>query len=48
MEYSEINSIMEELDKSIDKQINLISDQINELKSHMATVEKLLEQIKTK
>lgn len=46
MEYQEINSIIDEMDKSIDKQINLISLQLSELKEHLSTVEKLLIQIR--
>lgn len=46
MNQNELNSLIKEIDESIDKQISLISIQITELKNHIFTVEKLLKQIK--
>lgn len=46
MEYSELNNILENIDKSLDKQINLITLQLAELKNQIGSIEELLRNLK--
>jgi hypothetical protein len=48
MEYQEINTIIEEIDKSLEKQISLMTQQLGELKTQIITMEKLITELKTK
>lgn len=45
MEYKEIFSIINEIDQSLDKQINIISFQLSELKKQISKTEKYLKKI---
>ena len=46
MEYSELNNILDNIDKSLDKQINLITLQLAELKNQIGSIEELLRSLK--
>ncbi|MEW5818999.1 MAG: hypothetical protein AB1782_02300 [Cyanobacteriota bacterium] len=48
MEYDDLGYIIGEIDKSLDKQINLISLQLCELKNQICSIEDLLLKIKLK
>lgn len=48
MEYNEIFSIIDDIDKSLDKQINIISSQLYELKKQISKTEKHLNKINEK
>ena len=46
MEYSELNNILDDIDKSLDKQINLITLQLGELKNQIGSIEELLRNLR--
>jgi prefoldin subunit 5 len=46
MDYQEINRILDQIDKSIENQIELVTQQLSELKRQIITVEDLLNQLK--
>lgn len=48
MEFEELNSIIENIDKSLDKQITLITEQLAELKCQILHIEKLLNTVRNK
>lgn len=46
MEYSELNNILDDIDRSLDKQINLITLQLAELKNQISSIEELLKSLR--
>ncbi|MGD9580696.1 MAG: hypothetical protein AB7V50_04945 [Vampirovibrionia bacterium] len=47
MEYNELDNILNNIDKSLDKQINLITLQLAELKNQINSIETLLQKLRS-